>query len=85
MEGKHVDTKCGREGGMNREIGTDIYSLLCIKELANENLLCSTGNSVLCGDLNGKEIQNGGEIYIYKIHFAVQQKLAQHCKATILQ
>ena len=80
-----MDTKCGREGGMNREIGTDIYSLLCIKELANENLLCSTGNSVLCGDLNRKEIQNGGEIYIYKIHFDVQQKLAQHCKATILQ
>ena len=80
-----MDTKCGREGGMNREIGIDIYSLLGIKELANENLLCSTGNSVLCGDLNGKEIQNGGERYIYKIHFAVQQKPAQHCKATILQ
>ena len=66
-----MDTKCGREGGMNWEIGIDIYSLLCIKELANENLLCSTGNSVLCGDLNGKEIpKKKGHMYTYKlIHF----------------
>ena len=43
--------------------------------------------SMLCGDLNGKEIQNTGEIYVYiqLIHFSVQQKLKQCCKATILQ
>ena len=56
---------------------------------------------MLCGDLYGKEIQKRGEIYIYiyththtyiyiyiyiwLIHFAVQQKLTQHCKATRLQ
>ena len=43
---------------------------------------------MLCGDLNGKEIQNEGVyiyIYMYNIHFAAQQKLTQHCKATILQ
>ena len=42
---------------------------------------------MLCGDLKGKEIQGIGDIYIYVwlIHFAVQQKLTQHCKATILQ
>ena len=36
--------------------------LLCIKQIANENLLYSTGKlySVLCGDLNGKEILKGG-------------------------
>ena len=51
-------------GGMNWEIGIDIYTLLCIKEITGENLLCSTGNSVLCDDLNGKEIQKRGEIYI---------------------
>ena len=64
-----MDTKCRREGGMNWEIGIDIYPLLCIKELTNENLLCSTGNSVLCGDLHSKETQKGGYIYIYKVHF----------------
>ena len=28
--------------------------------------------SVLCGDLNGKEIQEKGGVYIEPIHFAVQ-------------
>ena len=32
-------------GGLNWEIGIDIYTLLCIKEITNENLLYSTGNS----------------------------------------
>ena len=43
--------------------------------------------SVLCGDLNAKEIQKKDRIYVYVqlIHFAVQQKIPQYCKATILQ
>ena len=32
------------EGGTNWEIGIDIYTLLCIKQVTNENLLFSTGN-----------------------------------------
>ena len=31
VENKRMDTKGGREGGMNWEIGINIYSLLCIK------------------------------------------------------
>lgn len=40
----------------------------------------------LCDDLNGKKIKKEG-IYVHKqlIHYAVQQKLTQHCKATTLQ
>ena len=30
---------------MDWEIGTDIYTLLCIKQITNENLLYSTGSS----------------------------------------
>ena len=37
-----------------------------------------------CGDLNGKEIQKGVIYVNIFIHCAVQQKLTQHCKATIL-
>ena len=41
-----------------------------------------------CGraDRNGKEFQKRGEIHINieLIHFAIQEKLTQHCKATIL-
>ena len=35
---------------MNREIWTDIYTvlILCIKQITNENLLYSTGNSTQC-------------------------------------
>ena len=46
------------------EIGTDRATLLCIKQITNENLLYRTGNSMLCGDLNGKEIQKRGVICI---------------------
>ena len=53
-------------GGMNWEVGTDIYTLLCIKQVTNENLLHSTGNySMLRSDLNGKEIQKGGNICVH--------------------
>ena len=33
------------EGGINQEFGTNIYILLFIKEITNEDQLCSTGNS----------------------------------------
>ena len=48
-------------------------------QVHNENLLYSTGNSMLCGDKQG--------LYVYAqlIYFALKQKLTQHCKATKLQ
>ena len=52
-------------------------------------------SSVLCDHLEGwdregeREAQEGGDMRIYVciwlIHFVVQQKLAQHCEAIILQ
>ena len=44
----------GKEGGINLETGTDIYTLLCKKYITNENLY-GTGTSTQCsgGDLNG--------------------------------
>ena len=42
------------------------------------------GASVLCGDLNRKEMQKErAYVYVQLIHFAIQQKQKQHCKATI--
>ena len=49
---------------MGREIGTDLHTLLYTKQITDENLLYSTGNSVLCGDLNGKKIEKRGGICI---------------------
>ena len=41
--------------------------------------------SMLCGDLNEKEIQKEGTyVNTQQVHFAMQQKLTQHCKETIL-
>ena len=34
-----MDIKRGWRGGMNWEIGTDTYTLLCIKQVTNENLM----------------------------------------------
>ena len=42
-----MDNKEGRGRGMNWEVGTDMYILLCMKQITNENLLCDTGNHVL--------------------------------------
>ena len=35
--------------------------------------------------MGGKSKEEGFYVFMYLIHFAVQQKLTQHCKATILQ
>ena len=39
------------EGKMNWEIGTDIYTLPCVKQIASENLLDGTGNSAWCSEI----------------------------------
>ena len=74
---------------MNWETRIETYTLLTlyIKQTNNENLLYNAGYStVLCGDLNEKEIQKTGiYVYIQLIHFAVQQKLTQQCKGARCQ
>ena len=37
-----MDTKQGEGGGMNWEIGINIYTLQCVKQITSENLLHST-------------------------------------------
>ena len=51
IENEHMDTK-GIGGGMNWEIGIDVYTPLSIKQVTNENLLYSTGNSTLHSAVN---------------------------------
>ena len=68
---------------INWEIGTDIYIILYIRKITNNNLLYCTGNSIQYSVMTimGTESKKSG----YMIHFAVQYKLTQHCKSTILQ
>ena len=44
-----MDTKGGKRVEKNLEVDIDIYTLLllCIKQITDENLLYSTGNSIL--------------------------------------
>ena len=79
-----------RWGGDDWEIGIDMYTLLmlCIKQITNESLLYSTGNSTQCSavtEVGRKSKKERVYVYVQLIHFAVQQKLTQHCKAIILQ
>ena len=43
VENIHMSTKGGKQGGggsgMNWEAGIDIYTLICIKQITNKNLL----------------------------------------------
>ena len=54
----------------------NIYTLLYIKQITNKDLLYSTGNYTQCFVYS---------IYIKLNHFAVNLKVTQHCKPTILQ
>ena len=64
----------------------DVYTLriLCI---INEYLLYSSRNSVLCGDLSGKEIppKEGICVHVESISLCCMVESKQHCKATIRQ
>ena len=55
-------------------------------QITAENLPDSTGNSTQCSVVTwmGRKSKKRGDI-IWLIHFAGQQKLMQHCKATILE
>ena len=48
IENEHVDTGWARGGRMNWEIGTDIFTLPCVKQITSENLLYSARNSAQC-------------------------------------
>jgi len=56
-----------RRGGMNWEIGIDVYTLLCVKQMTNENLLYSTGNSTqhsVVIQMGRKSKKEGTYVYI---------------------
>ena len=86
-----MDAMGDGRGGLNWEIGIGIYTLLilCIKHVTNENLrMARELYSMLCSDLNGKEIQKRGDISICiadSLCCTVETTVKKHCKATILQ
>ena len=58
----------GRRGGLNWEAGTDIYTLLYIKQITNKDVLYSTGYSTQYSIMAymGKESKKkSGYMYMY--------------------
>ena len=49
----------GKGGGIDWEIGIDIYTLLCVKQVTNKDLLYSTGNTLT--DLENDVMGTRGE------------------------
>ena len=83
-----VGYQMGWGGEINQEFGINISIPLYMKQVNNKDLLYSTGNytQYIIIMYNGKESEKE---YIYicitESLFAVQLKLTQHCKLTILQ
>ena len=53
--------------GVARDLGVDMYTLLCLKWIANKDLLYSTGNSAQCYVVAwmGVEFGDNGDMYMY--------------------
>ena len=68
------------EDGTNWENGFDINTVSYMKLTGSGNLQYSIRSSALCS-LMTKRSGMGIYVYIKLIHFIVQQKLTQHCRA----
>ena len=59
-----------------------------MKYIINEKILYSTGNSTresVVTQMGRKSEKEGMYVHLWLIHFATEQKLTQHCKATMLR
>ena len=79
-------TQSGKAGGMSYD-STGIYTSTWKTAVGS---LCMTRqlSPGLCDDLDGERRgskREGTRVYIWPIHFTVQQKLIQHSKATTPQ
>ena len=89
---RHRDQTCGCQGrggggeGMDWEFGISRCKLVYLGWINNKVLLYSTGNYIRYPVINhnGKEYEKE-YMYVKLNHFAVQQKLTQHCKSTVVQ
>ena len=59
----NLELKEDKDGGVNWEIGINIYTLLYITQITNKDLLYNTGNSVVCNELYRKRISNTVDMY----------------------
>ena len=77
-------------GGIVREIGMDMYTLLYLRWITNKDLLYSSGNSAQCfvtGYMGGELGRECGYTYVYVwlSPFAIHLKLSQHYESALPQ
>ena len=68
--------------GINRELGMERYTHLCLRWITNKDLLCSAWNSAQCYVAAWMGREFGGEwihLYVWLSPFPVHLKLSQHC------
>ena len=77
----------GERGGMDWELGVSRCKLVYTGWINNKILLYSTMDCLQYPGIrrNGKEYEKGCLHVLYNNHFAVPEKLIQHCKSTIFQ
>lgn len=69
--------------GCEWEIVTEIYTLLCIRQIVNEKLPYNTGDSTQCAVVTYAGWESEKEwthVCMWLIHFAIQQGTNQHLK-----
>ena len=77
-------------GGTVREFGMDMYTLLYLRWITNEDLLYSSGNSAQCfvaGYVGGEFGRECGYTYVYVwlSPLAIHLKLSQHYESALPQ
>ena len=70
---------------MHWEFGISRCKLVCTEWINNKVLFYSTGNYIQYSVINHMEKNIKKNVYTSKCnHFAIEKKLAQYCKSTIL-
>ena len=83
---RHREQICvtkGRRGGLDGEFGVSRCKVLHLEWMDNKVLLYIAGNYIQSPGIN----HNGKEYFLKNAcmsHFAIQQRLGQHCKSTVL-
>lgn len=73
---------------MNQEFAMNRHQPLCTRQVNNEVLLCSAGDSSQYLAVTYNEAEHEAEhayVHVQLKHGAVHQKLMRHCELTILE
>ena len=82
LENELIVPRGRMRGGIVREFGMDMCTLLYLKWITNNDLLYNTGNSALCyvaAWMGGEFGREWMYVYVWLSPFTVHLKLSQYC------